>query len=293
MTAARRHRERRPATAAAEDRQARRRAEAALAARAAPVALWRSLPDLRRAGGAVGRARARTWCWRPAAARRDWLLGPFEPLGRRLRGRRARPGRSSTPGCGSRCSRTARCCRARGALGPRAVVAAIVAAHVAVPARAAAALAGRVQLHLLRAARRGARPRPLHAQPRATCPATPVYPYAGSKDFTSVYGPLFTVATFPLAKTRRAGRVLGAEGGRRAREPRRSSRSCGGARGAWGATRACPRWWSGSTRWCSCTWSAARTTTRSRCCCGWAASRRCCGAPRGARRRGSPPRRAR
>ena len=32
-------------------------------------------------------------------------------------------------------------------------------------------------------------------------PADPVFPFAGSKDFTSVYGPLFTVATFPLAKT--------------------------------------------------------------------------------------------
>jgi uncharacterized membrane protein len=32
-------------------------------------------------------------------------------------------------------------------------------------------------------------------------PADAVFPYAGSKDFTSVYGPLFTVATFPLAKT--------------------------------------------------------------------------------------------
>ncbi|MGH2980313.1 MAG: glycosyltransferase 87 family protein [Solirubrobacterales bacterium] len=29
----------------------------------------------------------------------------------------------------------------------------------------------------------------------------PVYPFAGSKDFTSVYGPLFTVLTLPLAKT--------------------------------------------------------------------------------------------
>jgi len=32
-------------------------------------------------------------------------------------------------------------------------------------------------------------------------PHDPVYPFAGSKDFTSVYGPLFTVATFPLAET--------------------------------------------------------------------------------------------
>ena len=32
-------------------------------------------------------------------------------------------------------------------------------------------------------------------------PGDPVFPFAGSKDFTSVYGPLFTVATFPLAKT--------------------------------------------------------------------------------------------
>ena len=31
-------------------------------------------------------------------------------------------------------------------------------------------------------------------------PGDAAYPYAGSKDFTSVYGPLFTVATFPLAK---------------------------------------------------------------------------------------------
>ena len=32
-------------------------------------------------------------------------------------------------------------------------------------------------------------------------PQDAVYPFAGSKDFTSVYGPLFTVATFLLAKT--------------------------------------------------------------------------------------------
>jgi hypothetical protein len=31
-------------------------------------------------------------------------------------------------------------------------------------------------------------------------PADPVFPFAGSKDFTSVYGPLFTVATLALAK---------------------------------------------------------------------------------------------
>jgi hypothetical protein len=35
----------------------------------------------------------------------------------------------------------------------------------------------------------------------AAIPQDPVYPFAGSKTFTSVYGPLFTVATFPLAKT--------------------------------------------------------------------------------------------
>jgi alpha-1,6-mannosyltransferase len=35
----------------------------------------------------------------------------------------------------------------------------------------------------------------------ADVPGDAVFPYAGSKDFTSVYGPLFTVATFPLAKT--------------------------------------------------------------------------------------------
>lgn len=35
----------------------------------------------------------------------------------------------------------------------------------------------------------------------ADIPQDPVYPFAGSKDFTSVYGPLFTVATLPLAET--------------------------------------------------------------------------------------------
>jgi len=32
-------------------------------------------------------------------------------------------------------------------------------------------------------------------------PADPVFPCAGSKDFTTLYGPLFTVLTLPLAKT--------------------------------------------------------------------------------------------
>jgi hypothetical protein len=32
-------------------------------------------------------------------------------------------------------------------------------------------------------------------------PGDPVFPFAGSKDFTSVYGPLFTAVTLPLAKT--------------------------------------------------------------------------------------------
>jgi alpha-1,6-mannosyltransferase len=32
-------------------------------------------------------------------------------------------------------------------------------------------------------------------------PGDPVFPFAGSKDFTSVYGPLFTAATLPLAET--------------------------------------------------------------------------------------------
>ena len=35
----------------------------------------------------------------------------------------------------------------------------------------------------------------------ADIPQDPAYPFAGSKDFTSVYGPLFTVATLPLAET--------------------------------------------------------------------------------------------
>ncbi|HYH57726.1 MAG TPA: glycosyltransferase 87 family protein [Thermoleophilaceae bacterium] len=33
----------------------------------------------------------------------------------------------------------------------------------------------------------------------ADAPGDPVYPYAGSKDATSAYGPLFTLATYPLA----------------------------------------------------------------------------------------------
>ena len=64
-----------------------------------------------------------------------------------------------------------------------------------------AALAGRLQLHLLRPARRRARAQPLH--PRALRhPGDPAFPFVGWRDASSAYGPLFTLLSYPLAWSR-------------------------------------------------------------------------------------------
>ena len=199
-------------------------------------------PRLRRAGRPVGGAGSNV-VLATSGGSPDWLLGPVRAARRGVRRRQPRPARSSTPGCGSRCSRTAACSSAHArASAPRTVVAAIVGGARPVRARAAAALAGRVQLHRVRAARRGARPRPVHAQPvrRTRRRGVPLRRVEGLHERLRP-----AVHASPRSRSRRPSvpvRVLGAEGRRRAGEPRRSSRSCGGAPAASAATRACRRW---------------------------------------------------
>ena len=72
---------------------------------------------------------------------------------------------------------------------------------------------------------------------RSTIPGDAVYPYAGSKTATSAYGPLFTLATYPLRRARRAHRVLDPQGRRGARVARARVRSCGEPRSGSAATR--------------------------------------------------------
>ena len=110
------------------------------------------------------RPTARTSCWRPPAARPTGCSGRCAwsaetgPTARSA-------GRSSTPGCGSR-SRSGRCVVvARRRASPRARRSRrVVARHAALPAGAAAPVAGRLLVHRLRAARRRARPQPVRAR---------------------------------------------------------------------------------------------------------------------------------
>jgi hypothetical protein len=128
----------------------------------------------------------------------DWLLGPFEPLGAAFAN-----GRLGGPlfYAGLWVALLAYCAVlvcARG-LGTRALIAAIVAAHVLF--LLAPPLLSQDVFSYISYARldvvHGLDP---YTHSPADVPGDAAYPFAGSKDFTSVYGPLFTVATFPLAK---------------------------------------------------------------------------------------------
>ena len=148
----RQRRGRRPAAAPAARSSAARGALGVLGATYVALAvLWAAPGRTSCSPRAAGR---RTGCW--ARSSRSARRSPTA----------ASAGRSSTRRCGSRCSRTAPCWRTRAGSGrapspPRSSL-----AHVLFAARPAAALAGRVQLHRVRAARRRARPRPVHAQPQ-------------------------------------------------------------------------------------------------------------------------------
>jgi alpha-1,6-mannosyltransferase len=129
----------------------------------------------------------------------DWLLGPFEPLAAGFAG-----GSLGGPlfyaalwvALGAYCVVLA---RAR-SLGTRTVAGAIAAAHVLF--LLAPPLLSQDVFSYVAYARldvvHGLDP---YTHSPSDAPGDAVFPYAGSKDFTSVYGPLFTVATFPLAKT--------------------------------------------------------------------------------------------
>ncbi len=128
-----------------------------------------------------------------------WLLGPFEPLGAAFA-----DGGLGGPlfYAGLWVALLAYCvvlAYAR-SLGTRTIVAAIVAAHVLF--LLAPPLLSQDVFSYIAYARldvvHGLDP---YTHSPGDAPGDAVFAYAGSKDFTSVYGPLFTVATFPLAKT--------------------------------------------------------------------------------------------
>jgi hypothetical protein len=127
-----------------------------------------------------------------------WLLGPFEPLGAAF----------ANGGLGGPLfyaalwtALLAYCAVLAGAqrLGARAVVAAIVAAH-ALFLLAPPLLSQDVFSYISYARLDVVHGLDPYTHSPSDAPGDAVYPFAGSKDFTSVYGPLFTVATFPLAK---------------------------------------------------------------------------------------------
>ena len=129
----------------------------------------------------------------------DWLLGPFEPLGAAFA-----DGGLGGPlfYAGLWIALLAYCvvlAYAR-SLGTRTIVGTIVAAHVLF--LLAPPLLSQDVFSYIAYARldvvHGLDP---YTHSPSDAPGDAVFAYAGSKDFTSVYGPLFTVATFPLAKT--------------------------------------------------------------------------------------------
>lgn len=129
----------------------------------------------------------------------DWLLGPFEPLAASFA-----DGGLGGPlfYAGLWIALIAYCvvlAHAR-SLGTRAVVAAIVVAH-GLFLLAPPLLSQDVFSYIAYARLDVVHGLDPYTHSPSDAPADAVFPYAGSKDFTSVYGPLFTVATFPLAKT--------------------------------------------------------------------------------------------
>ncbi len=107
-------------------------------------------------------------------------------------------------------------------LGRRAVWGAIVLLLVALRLPAAAALPRRLQLRRLRPPRRPPRPRPLRAPARLGAHRPRLRRGRPGPDATSAYGPLFTLATYPLAWLPGRSRRLRAEGTLRRRGPRPS-----------------------------------------------------------------------
>ena len=244
---ARRHRQRTPSSAGDEPRRSSRSVR------------WRS-----------STRRWRFLCAAPGLARRarhgrrspDWLLGPVARRSAPRSPTASWPARSSTSASGSRCSPTCVVLVHARASGPGSRSVAIVGVPRPLPARAAASLAGRVQLHLLRAARRRARADPYTHSPDDV-PSDAAFAFAARRTPPASTGrssrsPRFRSrsSSVPVAFwTLKAVAALASLGDRRAGLGLRAA-----PRPRPGAA---PRSSSGSTRWCWCTSSAARTTTRS------------------------------
>ena len=128
----------------------------------------------------------------------QWLLGPLEPLGAGFA-----DGGLSGPlfYAGLWVALGLYCGVLAGArhLGVRAVVAAIAGAHVLF-ALAPPLLSQDVFSYIAYARLEIVHDLNPYTHAPADAPGDPVFPFAGSKDFTSIYGPLFTVVTLPLAE---------------------------------------------------------------------------------------------
>jgi hypothetical protein len=129
----------------------------------------------------------------------DWLLGPLQPLGAGFAG-----GGLSGPlfYAGLWVALALYCGVLVGAaqIRPRTVGAAIVGAHILF-ALAPPLLSQDVFSYIAYARLDVVHDLNPYLHSPSDAPQDSVFPFAGSKDFTSVYGPLFTVATFPLAET--------------------------------------------------------------------------------------------
>jgi hypothetical protein len=129
----------------------------------------------------------------------DWLLGPFEPFGAAFA-----DGGLSGPlfYAGLWAAMVLYCGVLAGAgrLATRTVAAAILAAHILF-ALAPPLLSQDVFSYIAYARLDVVHDLNPYLHSPSDVPGDPVFPFAGSKDFTSVYGPLFTALTLPLAKT--------------------------------------------------------------------------------------------
>jgi glycosyl transferase family 87 len=129
----------------------------------------------------------------------DWLLGPFRALGAGFA-----DGGLSGPlfyvGLWVALALYCGVLAGAGGLAPRTVILAIVAAHVLF-ALAPPLLSQDVFSYVAYARLDVVHDLNPYLHSPSDVPADPVFPFAGSKDFTTLYGPLFTVLTLPLAKT--------------------------------------------------------------------------------------------
>jgi hypothetical protein len=128
-----------------------------------------------------------------------WLIGPLDPLGAGF----ADGGLSGPMFYAGLWAALILYCGVllgAGHLGTRAIVSAVVGAHVLF-ALAPPLLSQDAFSYIAYARLDVVHDLNPYTHSPSDIPGDPVFPYAGSKDFASVYGPLFTVVSLPLAKT--------------------------------------------------------------------------------------------